>query len=130
MTTIFNDPTIDAVCVELGVKFHTQLDRMLGEETAHPDDPEHNMAVGQALYIGINFRAPALAADLYNRWARTHGYEPAVYIATLTNAVGARAYSFHIGIALVCIDADYQIQDVQDLRRSKPAPEKVLSPCL
>jgi hypothetical protein len=123
--TIFADPAMDEQCQKIGENFHAQLAAYL--EIEHDPDLDQDIAVGQALMVGIGYNAPRLAADLYNRWAADQGYLPITFIGTLTNSDETRSYLFNIVVAIVRLDQSCNIQDVHDLR-AVPAHAVVLPP--
>lgn len=95
-------------CKELGKSFHDQLEAQLGHEN-HPEDPDHELMVGQALLVAVEYAAPELAEKLYNEWAIVSGYEPIGYIYQ-----AGRSYMVDIKTALVKIDTRYKVTILED----------------
>lgn len=114
--TIFADPGFLDRCRQLGEAFHEQLHVLLPDPEAHPADLEHDLQVGQALFLATFYQAPQLGVDLYNQWAKTAGYAPLTYIGSMVSADGSRSYLVNAVTAILRISAECHIEDVHDLR--------------
>lgn len=68
-----------------GELFHEQLFVVLPNSAQHPDDGEHDAAVGRAIRIGLDEGAPARAERQYNAWALSHGYAPVKFLGLNTD---------------------------------------------
>jgi hypothetical protein len=102
------EPVVDVTsararaCEGIGRYFHAQLEA-LGEAT-HPDHPDHNRAVGEALAIALTTRDVEKAVSTYNDWASLHGYEPIKHLATFRHGSGSQVYEVDIKSAVILID--------------------------
>lgn len=123
--TIFADPIIDQLCLEAGTAFHIEFLTKLGEDPASLFDAPEDLTtlIGQTLHIALDFHAPALAVDLYNRWAVPREHDALTYLGTITAPNGTQMLMLQVGtVAIVQVDAAYHIQDLHDLR---PRPKAV-----
>lgn len=93
---------------EAGRLFHLQLDGLV-QEDQHPEDEEHDRRVGRALLTAIDGGRPEQAADEYNAWARTAGYEPIRYLGKVNGRMRA-----DIVTAVVEVDDEYHVSVVQE----------------
>lgn len=105
---IFSDPKVQETCRVIGADFHRQLGAQVDEEQ-HPDDGDHDAMVGQALYIGVEYRSPALALDAYNQWAAQSGYAPIMITCRVEFPNGASDWVLDIVTATVVVNRQYQI---------------------
>lgn len=71
-----------------GKAFHEQLEA-LAVDGIHPDDPDHNEAVGRAMRVAVDEHDPERAMSEYNRWAFAAGYAPIRYLGTVDGKVRA-----------------------------------------
>lgn len=81
------DPKPNAGDRHRGEQFHAQLFALLPESAQHPDDANHDAAVGRALRIGLDEGDPVKAERQYNVWALAHGYAPVQFIGAQVNAL-------------------------------------------
>lgn len=92
---------------DLGRGFHRQLAALVPEDL-HPDDEQHDRAVGRALRTAIKDHAPEQAMEDYNAWAIGAGYEPIRYLGTVDGRVRA-----DIVTAVVEVDEQYAVRVVE-----------------
>lgn len=78
-------PSMSPECV--GAAFHEALHGIFPEEV-HPDDAQHNHAVGEALLSLQCGVAPMSIVTAYNGWARTHGYAEIRFLGWWLDALG------------------------------------------
>lgn len=98
-----------ARCQKIGKKFHDQLEAQLGHE-AHPDDPVHNAAVGNALLIAVKGGQPERAEAIYNAWATLAGYDTLKYLGTDPDG----SLRVNIQSATIAIDSRYRVRLLQE----------------
>lgn len=87
---------------DLGALFHQQLERFLPEDN-HPDDPVHNLAVGEALLKLHQGEPPAIICATYNAWAEIHGYAPILFLGWWLDLRGDLWIGGDIGTALIAV---------------------------
>lgn len=97
---------------ERGHQFHEQLAALVPEDV-HPDDAEHDTAVGRALRVAIDDGDPARAADEYNAWATGAGYVPVRFLGTHDGRLRV-----DIMTAVIDVDNQYAIRVCEDVCHS------------
>ena len=111
----FSDPGVQVACRQIGEAFHRQLHAQIAD--SHPDDPDHDAMVGQALYLGIEYNAPTLALEAYNQWAKLSGYVPITVACRIEYPNGNTDWILDIQTAVVAVNRRYGITVV-----SRPEP--------
>ena len=89
--------------IELGQQFHDDLHAIIAEES-HPDDIEHDDAVGASIAMLLETGDPVSATKSYNEWAKVNQYEPVDYLGTFTKPNGDKFTVMDIKTAVVMIE--------------------------
>lgn len=100
-----------------GEQFHHQLFAVLPASAQHPDDGDHDAAVGRAIRVGLDEGAPERAERQYNGWALQHGYAPVKFLGL--NADGQMVVD--IVEAVIAFDATGGVSVIES-RLEVPCP--------
>ena len=92
---------------KLGHTFHELLFTSLDHET-HPDDDNHDAAVGLAWYIAAAGAGPEKAEAIFNRWAAQFGYAPVKFLTRLGDWIYAQIQD-HI----IRVNGEFNLEVVQ-----------------